>query len=290
VHAWRTMCILMGAGVMAENQNVEENYSKRSSLDATKLQEYSVFADDLANQARAVTLNYFRQGTETEIKDDGSPVTVADRECELLIRKLIRERYPEHGIRGEEFSDVGSNSGFTWVIDPIDGTKSFISGAPTFGTLLALMHKGLPVLGVIDIPGVDERWSAALNMSTMMNGQQARAQSNSQLSSSILNVISPDRFEESQQARLDKLTSLAGVCRYSSDGYAYGLLASGYIGMVVAANQQPFDYLPVVNVIEEAGGYITDWNGDALGLESDGMVIASASQSLHEQALSICRV
>jgi histidinol phosphatase-like enzyme (inositol monophosphatase family) len=258
-------------------------------MEADKLQDYSMFADHLANRARTITLNYFRKGTETEIKDDGSPVTVADRECELLIRNLISQTYPEHGIRGEEFNDIRSSSNYTWMVDPIDGTKSFISGAPTYGTLVALLHEGLPVLGVIDIPGVSERWSATLNTPTMMNGQQVKTQSNCELSSSILNVISPDRFTKSLQGRLDKLSTLAGVCRYSSDGYAYGLLASGYIGMVVAADQQPFDYLPVINVIEQAGGCISDWNGDALGLESNGLVIASANSSLHKQALSICR-
>ena len=252
------------------------------------LHEYAKVAADIANQARPVTLNYFRRLSETELKTDGSPVTIADRECELLIRKLIKQAYPEHGVIGEEFGAEETSQDLTWIIDPIDGTKSFIAGVPTYGTLLALLHQDLPVLGIIDIPGLDERWSATRQTPTMMNGQQVRTRSGDDISRGILSIISPDKFMPPDQAILEELSAQAGICHYSSDGYAYGQLASGYVDLVVATNQQAFDYLPVVNVIEQAGGCISDWNGDPLRLESNGRVLASANRRLHELALDIC--
>jgi inositol-phosphate phosphatase/L-galactose 1-phosphate phosphatase/histidinol-phosphatase len=282
--------MMVGVEINRYPQLMDKNHSNTLGMDVDELQTFLTFADQLANQARPATLHYFRQKPETEIKQDGSPVTIADRKCELLIRKLIAQEYPNHCIRGEEFQTTGTNDNYTWVIDPIDGTKSFIAGAPTYGTLLALLYRGSPVLGVIDIPSLGERWSATALTPTTMNGEPIETQTNSQISKSILTVISPDRFDQSHRERLENLCLRAGVCRYSSDGYSYGLLASGHIGVVVAANQEPFDYLPVVNVIEQAGGCITDWKGNALGLESDGNIIASANQFLHEQALDICKI
>jgi histidinol phosphatase-like enzyme (inositol monophosphatase family) len=257
-------------------------------MESKALQAYAEFAADMANQARPITLSYFRRLSETVLKADGSPVTIADRECELLIRKLITQTYPEHGVLGEEYGAEGPSRKLTWIIDPIDGTKSFIAGMPTYGTLLALLHQGRPVLGVIDIPGLNERWSATTETPTMMNQQRAMTGSSSTITRSVLAIISPERFAMSDQVALKQLDAGAGICHYSSDGYAYGLLASGYVDLVVAANQQPFDYLPVINVIEQAGGCITDWNGDVLGFESDGRVLASANQRLHDQALELC--
>jgi inositol-phosphate phosphatase / L-galactose 1-phosphate phosphatase / histidinol-phosphatase len=260
-----------------------------NDLNPKALQEYAKVAADIANQARTITLNYFRQLPDIELKTDGSPVTIADRECEQLIREQLKLAYPEHGVLGEEFGAEGTNRDMTWIIDPIDGTKSFLAGAPTYGTLLALLHEGLPVLGIIDIPGLDERWKATINTATMMNGQQVRTRSTKEISKCILSIISPNRFTSSDQENLKQLCAHTGISHYSSDGYAYGLMASGYVDLVVAAKQQPFDYLPVVNVIEQAGGCISDWNGNPLGFESDGRVLASANQRLHELALDICR-
>ena len=260
-----------------------------SAVDPKVLKAYAEFADDIANRARPITLKYFRQLSEKALKADGSPVTIADQECELLIRQLVTQAFPEHGVLGEEYGAQGPSRNMMWIIDPIDGTKSFIAGVPTYGTLLALLHQGRPVLGVIDIPGLNERWSATTQTPTMMNEQQVMTASCNKITRSVLAIISPERFATSDQSALQQLDANSGICHYSSDGYAYGLLASGYVNLVVAANQQPFDYLPVVNIIEQAGGCITDWNGDALGFESDGRVLASANQRLHDQALDLCR-
>lgn len=255
-----------------------------------ELQVYAKFAAYVANQARPITLSYFRRLSKSELKADGSPVTIADQECELLIRQLVKRTYPEHGVLGEEYGAEGSGGTMRWIIDPIDGTKSFIAGVPTYCTLLALLHQGQPVLGVIDIPRLDERWSATIQTPTMMNGRRVKTRSRDKISNGVLAIISPERFALSDQVALQQLSAHTGICHYSSDGYVYGLLASGHIDLVVAANQHPFDYLPLINVIEQAGGYISDWNGDALGFESDGRVLASANQQLHEQALDVCRI
>ncbi len=217
-------------------------------------------------------------------------MTVADRECELVIRKMLCETYPSHGILGEELGGDASDRRYAWIVDPIDGTKSFIAGAPTYGTLLALLCEGSPVLGVIDMPVLNERWIGARKQTTTLNGRRVRTSTHRTLGEAIVTVVSPDNFGAAELSAWQHLLGLTRIRRYSSDSYAFGLLASGHVDVVVTTGQQPYDYLPLVNVVEQAGGCISDWKGQTLGLDSDGRILASANHRLHEQILSTVQI
>jgi len=253
------------------------------------LPEFVQFAGAVADAARRPSLRYFRADPELQIKSDGSPVTVADRETEQVIRDLLTRDYPHHGVVGEEHGWTRSGQPYTWVVDPIDGTKSYLAGAPTFGMLLALLYQGAPVLGIIDIPALDERWCGVAGQTTTMNGRPVKTGACTDVEHAVLTIISPDKLQDHEQSAVEVLSSRARVRRYSSDGYSHALLASGYVDMVVAVGQQPFDYLAVVPVIQGAGGCVSDWNGDTLGLGSDGRVLAAATLELHRQALDVLR-
>ena len=253
------------------------------------LPEFVQFAHSVADAARRPSLQYFRAGPELHIKADGSPVTVADRETECVIRDLLSRSYPQHAVVGEEHGWTPSDQPYTWVVDPIDGTKSFLAGAPTFGMLLALLYDGAPVLGIIDIPALDERWCGVAGQAASMNGRPAKTGSCTAVEQAVLTIISPDKLEGGERPAVDALSCVARVRRYSSDGYSHALLASGYVDMVVAVGQQPFDYLAVVPVVEGAGGCISDWAGKPLGLDSDGRILVTATPELHREALSVLR-
>ncbi|MHA1599695.1 MAG: inositol monophosphatase family protein [Alphaproteobacteria bacterium] len=251
------------------------------------LPELVQFANTVADKARRPSLQYFRAGPELSIKTDGSPVTIADRETERVIRDLLSQSYPQHAVLGEEYGWEPSDQPYTWIVDPIDGTKCYLAGAPTYGMLLALLYNGVPILGIVDIPALDERWCGVVGQATTMNGRPAKTRNCPAVDQAVLTVISPDKFEGGNRPAMDTLSRLARVRLYSSDGYAHPLLASGYQDMAVAVGQQPFDYLAVVPVIEGAGGCITDWGGKTLGLDSDGRVLVTATPELHREALNI---
>ncbi len=253
------------------------------------LPEFVQFASTVADAARRPSLRYFRAGPELLIKADGSPVTVADRETERVIRDLLSQSYPQHALMGEEYGWTRSEQPYTWVVDPIDGTKSYLAGEPTYGMLLALLYDGAPVLGIIDIPALDERWCGVVGQATTMNDRPVKSSSCAGVEQAVLTVISPDKLEDDERPAVDALSRMARVCRYSSDGYSHPLLASGYVDMSVAVGQQPFDYLAVVPVVEGAGGCITDWAGKPLGLESDGRILVTATPELHREALNVLR-
>ena len=247
------------------------------------------FARRVADEARRISLQYFRAAPELQIKADGSPVTVADRETERVIRDLLSRSYPQHAVMGEEHGWTRSDQPYTWVVDPIDGTKSYLAGVPTYGTLLALLYDGAPVLGIVDIPALDERWCGVIGQPTTMNGRPAKTRACAALEQAVVTIISPDKLEGDERPAVDALSRMARVRRYSSDGYSHPLLASGYVDMVVAVGQQPFDYLAVVPVVEGAGGCISDWDGKPLGLDSNGRILAAATRELHREALEVLR-
>ena len=251
------------------------------------LPELVEFAGTVADAARRTSLRYFRAGPELLIKEDGSPVTVADRETEQVIRDLLTRSYPRHGVLGEEYGWTPSDQPYTWIVDPIDGTKSFLAGAPTYGMLLALLYEGVPVLGIIDIPALDERWCGAAGQTPTMNGRPVQTRNCTAVAQAVLTVISPDKIEGDDRPAMEQLSRMARVRRYSSDGYAHALLASGYLDMVATAGQEPFDYLAVVPVVEGAGGCITDWDGEPLRLDSDGRILVTATPELHSEALNV---
>lgn len=244
------------------------------------------FAQSLAEAARPIALASFRRPIAVEQKADASPVTLADRAIEAELRRMIGERYPTHGIFGEEFSPVAGDE-FTWVLDPIDGTRSFISGSPLFGTLIALLQGSRPVLGIIDVPATGERWLGQAGVGTQFNSSLARCSACLRLEDAKLYTTSPDSFSAEDGARFDALSRRVAMRRFGGDCYSYGLLASGHCDLVVETGLQPYDYLALVPVIEGAGGRISDWRGHRLDLGSDGRVVAAASEALWQQALAL---
>lgn len=239
----------------------------------------------LADAARPIARRWFRNSVSVEFKGDDSPVTRADREIEAELRRRISEEFPLHGILGEEEAPVALQSEYVWVIDPIDGTKSFISGMPTFGTLIALLRHGVPQLGVIDMPVLQERWVGQIGEVTSLNGVPARTRAGTRLADAVVYATSPDDFAPADLARFDRVSKAARMRRFGGDCYSYALLASGSIDVVVEAGLQPYDYLALVAIVEGAGGRITDWSGRALTPDSDGHVVATACGALHEEVL-----
>lgn len=256
-------------------------------LSEQQLAAYSSFAKALADRVRPLSRKWFRHPLAIDTKADESPVTQADREVEAALREAIGQQYPDHGIFGEEFGVSHAEAELVWSLDPIDGTRAFISGNPLWGTLLALLHRGRPVLGVIDVPMLDERWVGVAGASAQLNGASCRASTCTELRQAILYATSPDIFAGAELAAFDALTQAARMRRYGGDCYSYGLLASGHVDLVVESGLQPYDYLALMPVIEGAGGVITDWSGQPLGLESQGRVVAAATPQLHRQAMRV---
>ncbi|MCW0207839.1 MAG: histidinol-phosphatase [Achromobacter sp.] len=256
-------------------------------LSAPQLAAYSSFARTLADRVRPLSRKWFRHPLAVDTKADESPVTQADREVEAALREAIAREYPDHGIFGEEFGASRAEAELVWSLDPIDGTRAFISGNPLWGTLLALLHRGRPVLGLIDIPMLDERWAGAWGLPASLNGEACRASGCTELRQAILYATSPDIFAGTELVAFDALARAARMRRYGGDCYSYGLLASGHVDLVVEAGLQPYDYLALTPVIEGAGGVITDWSGQPLGLESQGRVVAAATPQLHRQAMRV---
>jgi myo-inositol-1(or 4)-monophosphatase len=252
--------------------------------DALNLTHELALALRLADAARPIAMAHFRQALAIESKADHSPVTIADRAIETELRRLIQLEFPRHGILGEEFGAT-RGSDFTWVLDPIDGTKSFITGIPQFGTLIALLHGELPVLGIIDIPATGERWLGHRGRQSLLDSSPARVSACTSIESARICTTSPDMFDGDGWRRFDVLSRRAAFRRFGGDCYLYGLLASGHCDLVVEMGLQPYDYLAMVPVIEGAGGRISDWRGRPLGLHSDGRVVVAATQELWREAI-----
>jgi histidinol phosphatase-like enzyme (inositol monophosphatase family) len=250
--------------------------------------ELVAFAERLADESGRVVRRYFRTSVEVITKADASPVTIADRETEKLLRRLVAEAYPQHGLVGEEFGAERPDADYVWIFDPIDGTKSFITGRPLFGTLIGLLHRGRPVLGIIDHPALGERWIGAAGRPTTFQTEAVKARACAELGRAVLSASSPQMFaSEEAAAAFDRVRSKVELTMYGGDCYAYGLLASGFQDLVIEANNGTHDFLPLVPVIEGAGGVITDWQGSALGLASGDKVLAAGDRRIHEAALKL---
>lgn len=246
-------------------------------------------AKRLAGASGAIIRRHFRRRIAVDQKPDCTPVTVADRAAEAAMRRLVAARFPDHGILGEEYGARNADADYVWVLDPIDGTKSFISGVPLFGTLIALTYRGRPVLGVIDQPILRERWIGAVGRRTTLNGKPVKTRPCRQLASATLYATAPDMFPRREAAAFARLKRRVKLARFGADCYAYALLASGFVDLVVEADLKPYDFCALAPVIEGAGGTISDWKGKKLGLGSDGRVIAAGSKVLARQALAVLK-
>ena len=248
---------------------------------------FLAFALSLADAAGDVIRPYFRKPLAIRDKADLTPVTDADRVAEETMRALIEERFPEHGILGEEFGRVREDAEFVWSLDPIDGTKSFISGVPLFGTLIALTRGGRSILGVIDQPILRERWVGAVGRPTTLNGAAIRCRACPVLAAATLFATTPDMFKGEDAASFARVSDKVKLTRFGADCYAYGLVATGFVDLVLEASLEPYDFCAMVPIVEGAGGVATDWRGANLDLASDGRILVAGDRRAHEAALAL---
>ena len=242
-------------------------------------------AQHLADAAGEAIRPFFRARFDIETKGDLSPVTQADRAAEAAMRAILEKLRPQDGIIGEEYGPVREDAERVWILDPIDGTRSFIAGRPIFGTLVALMQEGWPIIGVIDQPITRERWTGMTGMPTLLNGQPARTRPCRALDQAVLGTTGPQYFPGCTG---EHFSILAGQCRdtiWGGDCYNYALLASGHMDIVAEAGLKLYDIAALVPVVEGAGGHMCDWQGNPLDRDSNGEVIAMGDIARMEDIL-----
>lgn len=244
-------------------------------------------AHRLADAAGAAIRPFYRAEFGLETKADASPVTLADKAAEAAIRKLLLAERPRDGIIGEEFGTEREGAARQWVLDPIDGTTSFVAGRPIFGTLIALMQDGWPVLGVIDQPILKERWIGAAGQGTTLNGKPVKTRTCTDLAEAILATTSPNCFSAHEGEHFMAFAAKTAHRRliWGGDCYNYALLASGHIDIVVEAGLKLHDLAALVPVVEGAGGMMCDWQGEPLNADSKGDVIALGDPARLEDVL-----
>lgn len=253
--------------------------------DDAALDELLAFADILADAARAIVVRHFRRPLAVDHKDAasprGQPVTVADREVEQALRDLIEDRYPDHGIVGEELGSVRTDAPWQWLLDPIDGTRAFIAGLPLFGTLIGLGHEGRPVLGVVDQPVLGERFVGSAR-GAFLDGAPIRTRACPRLEGAVFALTDPDMMAtQAERAAYRTLRRRAAVTQFGGNCYAYAMLAAGAIDLVVEADLKPWDVYALVPLVQAAGGIIADWSGGPA--ESATRVIACGDAALYAE-------
>ncbi len=246
------------------------------------MQDFITLANHLADESGEIIRKYFRATFDVEQKSDDSPVTIADKAVEQRLRTIIEEQRPEDGIIGEEFGIKPTKNQYTWVFDPIDGTKSFVVGRANFGTLIALCENGVPILGIIDQPILNERWVGAKGMPTTFNGKDVTSRKCSQLSDARVSSTSPSYLDCWKDIH-DKSEFLI----WGGDCYSYGLVTLGALDAVVENELKPFDYAAIPPIIEGAGGHMCDWSGNPLTLDSKGDVLALGDVALKQEILAL---
>jgi inositol-phosphate phosphatase/L-galactose 1-phosphate phosphatase/histidinol-phosphatase len=251
---------------------------------------YVALAERLADAAGPVIARHFRTRVDVDDKDDASPVTIADRQAEERMRAILEAEVPDHGILGEEYGTVRADAEWVWVLDPVDGTRAFITGMPIFGTLIGLCHRGRPLLGIIDQPILRERWLGHAGAQSTLNGRPIATRACASLADAYLYSTAPSMFTDSLAPRHLKLARKVKNLRWGGDCYAYGLCASGHVDLVVEASLKQYDYAALGPVIEGAGGVCTDWAGKPLDLGSDGTIVAAGDARLHALALETLAV
>lgn len=249
-------------------------------------------AEAAADVAGAAIRPFFRAAIAADQKSDRSPVTIADRTAELAMRAVLAERFPDHGILGEEFGLDRPQASLRWVLDPIDGTRAFITGRPTFGTLIALLEGGTPILGIIDQPVTGERWIGVRGRRTLFRGALGGSvgiRPCPTLADAELSATSPEMFAAADAAVWNQLRAAVRRNYWGGDCYAHGLVAIGQIDIVAEADMKIWDWAPLSVVIEGAGGRVTDWNGEPLREDGDGRVLSVGDPRLLAQAVALLR-
>lgn len=250
-------------------------------------EEFTAFIHELADAAGA-QLAERHEGSRFETKADESPVTEFDRGVEQRLRTLIADRYPEHGIIGEEFPPERENAEFVWVMDPIDGTKSFVAGIPVFTTLIALCRNGTPVIGVIDASVTQDRWVGVDGRATTLNGHEVHTSGRQGLTGATLSWSQPDRVLEEHRAGLEEVNERVAWRVFGAASYGFGRVASGAIDLAgYSGGFGPYDVCAIVPIVEGAGGVVSDELGQPITIKQAQACIVSASPELHREALSV---
>jgi myo-inositol-1(or 4)-monophosphatase len=253
--------------------------------------DFAAFVDELATVAGEAIRPFFRTRLGVENKGSGGifdPVTAADRAAELAMRTLIRQTFPQHGIVGEEFNDEGKDAAYVWVLDPIDGTKSFIAGMPVWGTLIGLLKDGLPVYGMMHQPFIDERFTGDGDGARYRGPAGERrldVRACTSLSDATLFTTSPLLMSEGERSAFEKVQAKARLSRYGGDCYAYCMIAAGFVDLVVETGLKPHDIVALIPIVEGAGGIVTDWSGNSAAM--GGRIIAAGDKRVHAEALKL---
>lgn len=239
---------------------------------ANELQNMLTFAHEVAWNAGKVTLRYFQTNLGIELKADESPVTKADRETEIYIRSAIESEYPNHGILGEEFGETNSNATYRWIIDPIDGTKSFIRGVPLYSVMIGLEREGTPILGVVNFPALSEVIYAADGLGCWWNGRTCHVSETDNLKASlVLASVAKGYDKHNKHAIYERLLAEAGTFRTWGDSYGYILVATGRAEVMFDPSIKIWDVAALLPILREAGGTFTDWSGSASIYVDDGL-------------------
>ncbi|MDC9700969.1 MAG: histidinol-phosphatase [Alphaproteobacteria bacterium] len=269
-----------------------------------KVQELSVlfhFAERLAKAATKTTLPLFRTSLTVQNKKTDQtfdPVTIADRKAEISMREMIMEDYPDHGIIGEEYGSYKENAEYVWVLDPIDGTRNFISGFPLWGTLIGLLHQGQPILGLMNQPFTGEQFFAfggqaffkrtLLSEGIQEHQQILKTQPCNSLREALATTTSPDLFaSEREQKIYDSVKKHVKNMRFGGDCYGYAMLATGRMNLVIETGLSLYDIAPLIPIVTGAGGYITDWEGN--GNPKGGEILATSDAQLHKYTLDLLK-
>ena len=242
---------------------------------------------NVAEIAGHAALKFFRGQLEIEFKADESPVTHADKAIETVVREYLSEHFPDDGVFGEEHGFDGNEGDSLWIIDPIDGTRSFLSGHPLFGFLLGQLVMGQPEIGIIGVPALNETYVGMRGHGATLNGAPITVSKTTHLDEAVFFVNEGDKIYRDYPDLFGHLMKLGQTRRFAYDCYAYALLSMGQVDAVLDYDLQPYDYLPVSAVVEAAGGTISDWHGKALSLNSDGRVLAAATRELHAELVDI---
>lgn len=251
------------------------------ALDAELL----AFAHELADLAAPIAREHFGAAHDVDTKEDRSPVTIADRGIEAALRERIEARYPDHGVYGEEHGTARLDAEHVWVLDPIDGTKAFLAGNPLFGTLVGLMRRGVPTLGVVDGPATGARYHGVVGSGSYRGATRLQTRRVEQLDDAVLHCTAPDLLLEHEGHRA--LRRRARWACYGGDCFAYAWLAAGGTDLVVDTTLKPFDWCALVPIVEEAGGEMRQWDGAPLTLDSPGDVVAAATPQLGRAARAV---
>ncbi|WP_424629285.1 histidinol-phosphatase [Bradyrhizobium sp. SYSU BS000235] len=253
--------------------------------------DFTAFIGRLATASGETILPFFRTSLGVENKNTGhdlDPVTEADRAAEAVMRRMIKENFPQHGIVGEEFGSERADAEYVWVLDPIDGTKSFIAGMPIWGTLIALMHHGTPVFGMMHQPYIGERFSGD-SESAIYNGPSGKrnlaVRKCASLADATLFTTSPRLMNAADRAQFEQVEKDVRLSRYGGDCYAYCMLAAGHLDLIIETELKPYDVAALIPIVSGAGGIMTTWDGKPA--QAGGRIVAAGDKRVHEAAMKI---